>query len=378
MSARKGARAVVSAEVLSAEVLALEADTDAVELHRPPAIGATPSISAVRDAWLATFAASGETRRSYRGALERFERWAVQRYGQLDADSLTLHGVAEYHAHLADPAAGRSSSTIKKERAAVNSLIRWASDQGFLDRQRANLALSVKLPKAARERDVPKALSEAHARRLVIAARAEHDSDPLLALRDSTIIELLLGTGLRANELCELRRCDVVSRRQGAKARDLIVHGKGDRQRRVPLATPVAGAVRRWDRARAATLGPAGPSAPLFCSLGRRRRDGSYPAYAGVRLQPWTLNELVGRLGAAIGLDSQLAHPHALRHTFATRYLADPDADVAQLRVVLGHADIKTTSIYLTVRAHQVDGVVERMAVPDTTLDGDHAARAYH
>ncbi len=70
--------------------------------------------------------------------------------------------------------------------------------------------------------------------------------------------------------------------------------------------------------------------------------------------------ELVGRLGVAIGLDSQFAHPHALRHTFATRYLADRKADVAQLQRVLGHADIKTTSIYLTVCAHQVDDVVER------------------
>jgi len=372
------ARAAVSPEVLAAEVLALEAGADAVEVHRRPDTGATPSMATIRDAWLATFAARGETRRTYRGALERFERWAVERYGQLDADSLTLHGVAEYHAHLAHPAAGRSSSTIKKERAAVNSLIRWASDQGFLDRQRANLALAVKLPRAARERGVPKALSHAQARRLVIAARAQHDSDPLLALRDTTIIELLLGTGLRANELCELRRCDVVTRRQGAKARDLIVHGKGDRQRRVPLATPLAAAVRRWDRARATTLGPTGPAAPVFCSLGRRRRDGSYPTYAGARLQPWTLNELVARLGAAIGLESQLAHPHALRHTFATCYLGDPDADVAQLRVVLGHADIKTTSIYLTVRAHQVDGVVERMATAPTALDADHAAELYH
>jgi len=48
-------------------------------------------------------------------------------------------------------------------------------------------------------------------------------------------------------------------------------------------------------------------------------------------------------------------------------------AQVAQLQRVLGHADIKTTSIYLTVRAHQVDDVVERMAIPDTTLDADHA-----
>jgi len=333
----------------------------------------TVAVADVRDAWLATFAASEATQRTYRGALERFERWAIERYGQLDADALTLHGVAEYHAHLADPAAERSSSTIKNERAAVNSLIRLASDQGFLDRQHANLALSVKLPKAARERDVPKALSDAQARGLVLAARAQHGSDPLLAQRDTTIIELLLATGLRANELCELRRCDVVARRQGAKARDLIVHGKGDRQRRAPLATPVAAGVRRWDRARTARLGPAAPGAPLFCSLGRRRRDGSYPAYAGGRLQPWTLNELVGRLGVAIGLDSQFAHPHALRHTFATRYLADRKADVAQLQRVLGHADIKTTSIYLTVRAHQVDDVVERMAIPDTTLDADHA-----
>ena len=115
-----------------------------------------------------------------------------------------------------------------------------------------------------------------------------------------------------------------------------VRHGKGDRQRRVSLSGAASRAIVRWDRERTRALGESGPGDPLFVTLGRRRRDGSY-ARPGGRCGQEVVAEIVKRLGVAAELPEELRHPHALRHTCATELLR------ADVRVFLGHASVKTT-----------------------------------
>ena len=149
-------------------------------------------------------------------------------------------------------------------------------------------------------------------------------------------------------------------------------HGKGDRQRRVTLGAPAARAIVRWDRERTRALGQPADDAPLFITLGTRRRDGTYTRVGGLCGQG-VLAELLKRLGAAAELPEELRHPHALRHTCATELLR-AGATLADVRVFLGHASVKTTSIYLASSEQRQEQVVQQRDRGRVTLDDDRDA----
>jgi integrase/recombinase XerD len=280
--------------------------------------------------------------------------------------------VARYHAHLV--AGGRSSATVRKDRAALNSFLRWLVEHERLPAAQVREALAVRLPRAQRaEREAPRALTGAQYERLLREAKARIADDPLAGARDLAIVRVLGDAGLRCEELARLERRDFRPARQGAQLRTLDVrHGKGDRQRRVVLGGAAARAIVRWNRERARAFGQPAEDAPLFITLGTRRRDGSYTRVGGACGQG-VLAELLKRLGAAAELPDELRHPHALRHTCATELLrAGPSA--AGVRTFLGHASVKTTSIYLASSAQRQEWAVQQRERGRVTLDEDRDA----
>ena len=287
-------------------------------------------------------------------------------------EDLTAANVARYHAHLV--AGGRSTATVKKDRAAVNSFLRWLVEHDRLPAAQVREALAVKLPRAQRtEPEVPKALSAGQYERLLREAKARIADDPLAGARDLAIVLVLGDAGLRCEELAHLQRRDFLPVRRGAQLRALdIRHGKGDRQRRVKLSTRIAAAIVRWDRERTRVLGPAADDAPLFITLGTRRRDGTYTRVGG-RCGQGVLADILKRLGARAELPDELRHPHALRHTCATELLR-AGATVADVRVFLGHASVKTTSIYLASGEERQEHVVQLRERGRPTLDDDREA----
>ena len=230
------------------------------------------------------------------------------------------------------------------------------------------------MPRAERsERETPKALTAAQYERLLREAKARIADDPLAGVRDLAIVRVLGDAGLRCEELARLERRDFLPARKGAQLRALDVrHGKGDRQRRVKLGDAAARAIVRWDRERARVLGAPADDAPLFITLGTRRRDGTYTR-AGGRCGQGVLSELLKRLGAAAELAQELRHPHALRHTCATELLR-AGATIADVRVFLGHASVKTTSVYLASGEDRQEDVVRLRDRRRTTLDDDREA----
>lgn len=132
-------------------------------------------------------------------------------------------------------------------------------------------------------------------------------------------------------------------------------------------------------------MGPAAPRArpaaeddlppsrwPLFVTLGRRRRDGSYTRL-GHQATHDVAQDLLARLGARAEIPEDLRHPHVLRHTFATRYYRDTH-DPAGPQSLLGHADPKTTMIYVDDTPADRERLMLRASDEPTQSDIDRAA----
>ena len=125
----------------------------------------------------------------------------------------------------------------------------------------------------------------------------------------------------------------------------------------------------RWDQQRTAAFGPSPDDAPLFITLGRRRRDGTYTS-PGARCHQPVLADIIARLAAAAELPAELCHPHALRHTCAAELLR-AGANVVDVRDFLGHASTKTTSIYLHSGPEHQEAAVLARERGRPTLDED-------
>ena len=171
-------------------------------------------------AFVATLADAPQTQRTYARACAWFLTWLGPEAGP---GALTLATMAAYQAHLAAPAVDgrrRSSATVRKDRAALNSLLRWAAEHGALERRQAELARSVRLPKARAEgREAPKALSDELYERLVAVVAAQLERDRLMGSRDLAIVRVLGDAGLRCEELAALERGDFLPARPGARPR---------------------------------------------------------------------------------------------------------------------------------------------------------------
>ena len=316
-------------------------------------------------AFVQTLVPQPQTQRTYERACRRFSGWLGPLAG---AEDLTAARIAEYHVDLAR---GRASSTVKKERAAINSFLRWLVDFEHIPAAQARAVLAIKLPRSqVAEREAPKALSAEQYEQLIRTAQAAVVDEPLAGARDLAIIVVLGDAGLRCEELAGVERRDFEPARAGAKLRTLRIRkGKGDRERTVKLSARATRAILRWERERARAFGPAADNAPLFITLGRRRLDGRYVGVGGRCGQP-VLAAVIKRLGAIAETPEDLRHPHALRHTCATLLLRS-GATLADVQRLLGHASIKTTSIYLDSDEQRQEAVITRRERGRLTLDED-------
>ena len=187
-------------------------------------------------------------------------------------------------------------------------------------------------------RSLPKLVSEQEAAMLLDKARDRPGAE---GVRLVCLLELLYGTGLRVSELV----CLPLSAARG-DPRFLLLRGKGDKERLVPLGAPARDALKAYLAVRAQFLGPGRTSGWLFPSRGReghltRRRCG----------------QLLKELAVEAGIDPARLSPHVLRHAFAT-HLLDHGADLRSVQEMLGHADIATTQIYTHVLGDRLQRLV--------------------
>ena len=212
-------------------------------------------------------------------------------------------------------------STVARRAAALRRFYGFLLDEGLRGDDP-----SAALPRPVLQRPLPRILDEHEVEAMFTAAEARAASGEPKAVRDLALLELLYGSGLRASELVSLPRRAV---RPGQPY--LMLRGKGDRERLVPVSTRAEAAV-----AAHLAASPA-PGHWLF--------PGGKTHLSRVRLF-----QLVRAMAAAAGIAPERVSPHVLRHAFATHLLAG-GADLRVLQSLLGHADIATTQIYTHVDA---------------------------
>jgi integrase/recombinase XerC len=220
---------------------------------------------------------------------------------------------------------GIEARTLMRSLAAARSFGR------FLERERRGKVAALTAVRAPRiSRGLPKPLSIASAKSVADpASRAGEDREPWVIARDAAVLALLYGSGLRISEALGLKRRDAPA--PGGTGQ-LVVLGKGNKTRMVPVLPQVAQAIAEY-----MSLCPheLAPEAPLF----RGERGGP--------LSPRIVQFAMQRMRGALGLPDT-ATPHALRHSFATHLLAR-GGDLRSIQELLGHASLATTQIYTAV-----------------------------
>lgn len=188
-------------------------------------------------------------------------------------------------------------------------------------------------------RPLPKMLAESEVDALIAAAEREPGPE---GLRLRCMLELLYAAGLRVSELVSLPLAAAK-----ADARFLVVRGKGDKERLVPLGAPARASLAAYRKVRQHFLREGETSSYLFPARGQ---SGHLPRERAALL--------LKRLAAAAGLDPARLSPHVLRHAFAS-HLVDRGADLRSVQEMLGHADIATTEIYTHVETGRLRRLVE-------------------
>ncbi|SMC23155.1 tyrosine recombinase XerD subunit [Desulfacinum hydrothermale DSM 13146] len=227
---------------------------------------------------------------------------------------------------------GLSPRTRARRLAAVRSFFRYLESKDLIEK---NVASRIAFPK------IPASLPKVLSGEQVEAILQMPDPGTPLGMRDRAILEILYATGLRVSELVELRFSQI-----NLEAGFLIVRGKGDKERLVPLGEWALEALKTYlDRGR-----------PRLA--GREDRDVIFLNAQGRRLSRQGVWKMVKKYAVRAGV-SKTVSPHVLRHSFAT-HLLENGADLRSLQVMLGHADISTTQIYTAVarerlkRLHQI------------------------
>jgi len=285
----------------------------------PPATlaASAASIDRFADALWIEEGLAANTLAAYRRDLTLLAGWLARERGRalVDAGETDLRGYAvARHAGSAATSANRRLTVFRR-------FFRWAVRERLRDDDP-----TLKLDAARQPLRVPKSLSEAQVEALLAAP----DVETPLGLRDRAMLELLYASGLRVSELVALKTVHV-----GFAEGTLHVAGKGAKERLVPFGEEARAWLERYLReARAAILAGKASDA-LFVTA----RGG-----AMTRQMFW---KLIKARALAAGIAVPLS-PHTLRHAFAT-HLLNHGADLRTVQMLLGHADISTTTIYTHV-----------------------------
>ena len=220
-------------------------------------------------------------------------------------------------------------ATVARKAAALRRFFAFLQDEGF----RADDP-SAALPRPGGARPLPKVLDRQAVDSLFVELDRRRREEPgTAALRLNALIELLYGSGLRATELVSLPRHAVHPDKPF-----LILRGKGEKERLVPISDRARAAVAEW-----------GALVP---------RDSLWLFPSGKKhLSRVRLYQLVRELAGAAGIPPERISPHVLRHAFAT-HLLEGGADLRALQLLLGHADIATTQIYTHVDSRRLIDLV--------------------
>lgn len=304
-----------------------------------PGAEASRWITTFLDACAAELGSARNTRLAYGRDLADFADWLDGR--SLELASAERAAVEDYLVHC--DALGLSKATRARRLSSIRQLFRFAFEEGW---RPDNPALRLAGP--GRAKSLPKTLTESEVIRLIDAARVRGRTQAD-RLRNTALFELLYATGLRVSELVSLPLAAV-----RGDPKMILVRGKGDRERMVPLSAPARVAVAVWLAHRDAAEETARLAGGLAGGLARglAGRPQSRFLFPGDgrdgHLTRQYFHTLVKDMAVEAGISPARVTPHVLRHAFATHLLAN-GADLRVIQTLLGHSDIATTEIYTHV-----------------------------
>jgi integrase/recombinase XerC len=238
--------------------------------------------------------------------------------GPAELRGLTARDIRAWMA--AERARGVGARSLARQLSSVKSFYGWWAERDGFD---ATAVLSMRAPR--HQRRLPRPLTEDGAREM-LSGVSEQDARDWVAARDTAVVTLLYGCGLRISEALGLDAGLV------PLPDTLRIRGKGGKEREVPVLPAARAAVDRY-----AALCPheLAPGTPLFRGI----RGGALGARSVARVMEQTRMRL--------GLPAS-ATPHAMRHSFAT-HLLNAGGDLRAIQELLGHASLSTTQAYTGV-----------------------------
>jgi integrase/recombinase XerC len=280
---------------------------------------------------------SRHTLRAYISDLGQFLQFLSNHHGSaVSIDHLSGTSLSDFRAWMSGKASGGAAASSRaRSLSGIKNFITWLDKQGIAHNAALSAVRSPKLP-----RKLPRPLQEAQAFRLLDTM----PDDDWTARRDKALFTLLYGCGLRIDEALGLNIKGLP--RDGF----LRVIGKGNKERQVPVITPIEDAIAHY---RIACPFAETPDRPLF--VGEK----------GKRLHQGVAQKAMRDLRRALNLPESLT-PHALRHSFATHLLQN-GANLREIQELLGHASLSTTQRYTDVNAEELIAVY-RKAHPRATV----------
>ena len=251
---------------------------------------------------------SGLTVRAYGTDMRMLRAFLEQRLGRVPSPTeITREMIVQFGVSLRKPA----PLTLRRKYACISSFFGFLQDMGYAQ---ANPARRLPLPRVSEH--VPVYLSEEMAQKLITAADTPWTK---------AAVVLLLSTGIRRSEAVGITLDDI-----DLEKRQLLIRGKGDKERVVPLTDQVVEAIQAYLPYRTKTQ-----SRHLFVS-----------AWKGHPIHGRCINRMLKIVIEKAGLAGQGITPHKLRHTFATHLIRN-GVDIRTVQELLGHSEIETTARYL-------------------------------
>ncbi len=295
------------------------------------------ALSELHQNWLDHLQRQGKSQhtiRAYKRGLSHFGRWYATTYGaECTPDEVMPRDVRDWKAYQ-QTVEKAAPATVNQRLVALTRFFRWARAQRLCRENPAEDVGNIRLDPRQ-----PKALAKTELRKLLRAARVH--------IRDYAMLEILAGTGLRVGELLALTVGDVEINDRSGKV--IVRRGKHSGYREIPLTLDVR-------KALSAYLHQAHPD----------KDDLEAPLWVGSRgglSHRSSVTRMLEKYAIQAGIDP--VNPHALRHTFATRYLNANPSDLRGLARLLGHTSLDTVMIYTEPSMEDLTERMERVEVAD-------------